>query len=542
MSIGVLGNLSRPAIWRILITAVLCALGGWFLGWGPLNAGLAGQVALTATAGLLSAGLCGLEQIALVQGKSHTAKLYQRGLSYVIRVLLLAIGLLTFVQLYQTGLIFPLSEDRVAAFERLWRAMDDIYPYFELKRVDWVAIHARYLPLIEAAQNDEQYFSMIEAMLIELSDSHTYLVSPSFGPPGYFALTQEIDGQAVVKGETGIAREAGLEVGSILLAVDGRSVEETLLSVKPRLRNCSTPWCRRRKAFMYLLSVPSDGALVVEFETSRGELRTTVLAWPGTPLSEHLQALSIPVLPPTPATVQPPASQSSPVRTSYRHRDVWRLPPPLIYGEKLPSGVGLIHIPTFEEKEGHDLVAEFDAGLDELLDAPGLILDLRGNSGGSNAIGDRVAGRFLSRPFTYGRESHRLRIPQRGWLSAFECRVWPRLPVYTGPVVVLVDSGVASAAEYFLVALIDSGRVRTVGRRTGGAASSPLYFRLPGGGLVQFSAADFRRNDGTPIEGAGIVPDLMTFWTMDDVRQGRDPDLEAAERMILSDLEEVSSE
>ena len=205
--------------------------------------------------------------------------------------------------------------------------------------------------------------------------------------------------------------------------------------------------------------------------------------------------------------------------------------------QRLPSGLGLIRVPTFEEGPGHSLVTEFDAALDQLLDAPGLILDLRGNSGGSTTISDRAAGRFLDESFTYGRESYRVRLPQRGWLQSHACRVRSRSPVYTGPVVVLIDSSTMSAAEHFLAVLVDSDRVRTDGRRTGGGVSSSLSFRLPRGGVVQFSASDFRRNDGTPLEGQGIAPDLAVSWTINDLRQGRDPDVEAAERMILGGLD-----
>ena len=152
---------------------------------------------------------------------------------------------------------------------------------------------------------------------------------------------------------------------------------------------------------------------------------------------------------------------------------------------------------------------------------------------GNSAYADQMAGRFLSEPFVYGHDHFRGRLPQRGWRASIPFKVEPRKPLYEGPVVIIVETQNMSSAEQFLVSLVDSGRVQTVGRRTAGASGNPIVFRLPGAHNVRFSSADFRRNDGTPIEGVGIAPDVEVAWTVEDLRQGRDSDLAAAEALLL---------
>jgi C-terminal processing protease CtpA/Prc len=98
--------------------------------------------------------------------------------------------------------------------------------------------------------------------------------------------------------------------------------------------------------------------------------------------------------------------------------------------------------------------------------------------------------------------------------------------------VAIIETQNLSSTEQFLTSLVDSGRVQTVGRRTGGGSGNPARFRLPGNRSARFSTADFRRNDGTPIEGVGFVPDVEVTWTVQDLRQERDPDLEAAEGLL----------
>jgi C-terminal processing protease CtpA/Prc len=99
-----------------------------------------------------------------------------------------------------------------------------------------------------------------------------------------------------------------------------------------------------------------------------------------------------------------------------------------------------------------------------------------------------------------------------------------------------MDASTVSSAEEFVVSLVDSGRAQTVGRQTGGSTGNPLVFQLAGDGSARFSTGDLRRIDGAHIEGVGIRPDLPVAWTLEDVRQGRDPDLDAAVRLLLQPL------
>jgi len=405
------------------------------------------------------------------------------------------------IPLYRTGFFPPLNQDRTANFERLWRAVDAHYPYFAQKGVDWDAIHDRYRPQIEAAESDEAYFALIADMLAELNDAHTGLIAPNaFYGRLYFGTAKWLDDGVVVDrvGETG--RQAGLKQGDLLLAINGQPVTEAMAGLPPRLRSGSTPWQRQANAAFHLLSTSGD-TLEVTWETAVGEQRTVILTRPN-------------------ETPRPAGTTESPER--------------LIDGRRLPSGLGLIRIPTFSSKTGHDLVAEFDAALDGLMDAPGIILDLRGNGGGSSFISDRIGGRFLSQPFTYGCETYRRRLPWHAWQLRWQYRIRPRQPVYTGPLILLIDTGNMSTAELFIVAMTDSGRAQTVGRQTAGTSGNPVTFRLPGGGVARFSTGAFRRRDGTPIEGVGITPDISTAYTIAAFRQGDDPDLAAAERLLLA--------
>jgi carboxyl-terminal processing protease len=141
----------------------------------------------------------------------------------------------------------------------------------------------------------------------------------------------------------------------------------------------------------------------------------------------------------------------------------------------LSSGVGYLRLSQFTQ--GSDaLVAD---GLRTLLDqgARGIVLDMRGNPGG-----------LLEASIT----SYTVR---------------PRAPRYTGPLVVLVDRGSASASEVVAGALQDTG-VRLIGTRTYGKATVQAVYRLRDGSGMRVTISRYLTPAGRDIEGRGLAPDI----------------------------------
>lgn len=492
------------AVLHVLVDTAAGALLGGVIAFGPLDAGNTFLVPLAAVAAsLIAASLRIRLKLLAIFGQPATARRQARWLNGTQLVIAVTILVLSMVQLYQAGLISLPGTSRQPGFERLSQAIAAHYPYFDLKGVDWHKIHDRYARQVAAAQDDAQYFTLIRNFLAELQDSHTGLLKPyPFNDLRWMGLVREIDGQAVVTKVRSTVHIPGLEPGTVLLSRDGLSIPEYISRLEPFERSGSTPWAARQNAFSRLLALPPDQTITITYRTPAGKVRSANLKW----REEYA--------PPGPAVDQP-----------------------LITCRRLSSGLGLISIPTLAPEGQHDLVREFDACLDRLFDAPGIILDLRQNGGGNSQFGDLIAGRFLSHPFTYGTETYRHRLPIRGWVSHFHYQVSPRGKTYTGPIAILIDTPTMSSAEWLVAALKDSGRAATVGRPTAGATGNPILIKLPGGGEARFSTGDFRRPDGRRIEGQGISPDLPVKLTAQDLALGRGSDLAAAEKYLLAQLQ-----
>ncbi len=483
------------------------ALGGVFV-FGPLNLnGSAWPAAGAAAAGLVFGGVTLRQKIFAVLGPPGVARRWRRAVNGGSALLAASLALLTLVQLYLAGMIPAPFLSRTAEFNRLWQALAIHYPYFEQKGIDWEEMRERYAPRVAAAAGDDQaYFALVREMLAELNDAHTALVAPRPVERYLLGFAREIEGQAVVTWVRDDIAAPGLERGAVVLARDGLPVVEYLETLAPWLRSGSTRRQQRQNAFSALLSVAAGETFTLEYLDPQDNRHKAVL------------------------TGAPPAAPASGSEIKESKTGPGG---PIITGKLLDSGIGLIKIPTFGAGSGADLVAQFDAALDSLRGVPGLIIDLRQNGGGSTLISDQIAGRLLAEPFVYGKEYYTVPLPVRGWARTYRYRVKPRGETYTGPVALLTDVFTMSTAENFVVALKDAQRAVLVGRPTAGSSGNPLYFAMRGGG-ARFSTGDFRRNDGTPIEGVGLQPHIPVELTRNGVIRGEDPDIAAAENYLLT--------
>ncbi len=66
------------------------------------------------------------------------------------------------------------DEKNLADFEKAWQGINDVYPYFEVKNIDWDQIYQKYRPKAEIAKGDEICTVLID-LISELKDQHPYI-------------------------------------------------------------------------------------------------------------------------------------------------------------------------------------------------------------------------------------------------------------------------------------------------------------------------------------------------------------------------------
>lgn len=156
-----------------------------------------------------------------------------------------------------------------------------------------------------------------------------------------------------------------------------------------------------------------------------------------------------------------------------------------------------------------------------------LIMDLRGNGGGYVKTLEALSGNFFD---------HDLKIADLKGRKEMK----PQLAktrgkgIFSGKLIVLIDSDSGSAAEIFarLVQLEKRGVV--IGDQSAGAVmqSRPYFHEVGTMNVIQYGLsitnADVIMSDGKSVEHVGVTPDELTLPSPEDLAAGRDPVLARA--------------
>ncbi len=198
--------------------------------------------------------------------------------------------------------------------------------------------------------------------------------------------------------------------------------------------------------------------------------------------------------------------------------------------------IGVIRVPTFytdfEAREQGErgfrsttrdvrrLLSELEAE-----NVRGILIDLRGNGGGSLAEATELTGLFIrAGPIVQVRDSS-------GRISINDDPD-PAI-AYAGPLAVLVDRQSASASEIFAGAIQDYRRGIVIGEPTYGKGTVQRlinldrFAKVTGLGQLKFTIAQFFRINGDSTQHRGVVPDIV-FPTAIDVQKHGERALENA--------------
>ncbi|MEU6633659.1 S41 family peptidase [Streptomyces parvus] len=188
----------------------------------------------------------------------------------------------------------------------------------------------------------------------------------------------------------------------------------------------------------------------------------------------------------------------------------------------LPGGQGYLRISGFGGYAGEDTsyaaqLAELETALDTALgkDRPrrlkGLIIDLRINGGGSDALGIHIAERLTDTPYVaYAKRARNDPADPSRHTRPQPAYVLPAQgPHYTGSIAVLTGGSTFSAGETFTQALMDRpGRTVRIGQPTQGVFSDVMMRKLPNGMSAYLPNEEFLTSSGQTFDGTGIPPHL----------------------------------
>jgi carboxyl-terminal processing protease len=361
-------------------------------------------------------------------------------------------------------------------FDGLWNAVNDNYVDPRFKGKDWAAIGDRYEALIEEGLSDEAFYALLQEMINELGDQHSYILSPAAVEEDARAAAGQLDFVGI-----GALLQSTPDGGAMVILVfpDGPAAEAGLLP--------------------HDTIITVDGGPVREkngVSRTLGPEGTTVALRARTP-GESPREMMV-----------------------NRRRLTGGLPIDscLVPGTRL----GYVMLPTFLDETVDDHLREALNAMTADGPLDGLILDDRMNFGGLGSVAEASLGMFLG-----------------GSQGAYVTRTTRDEMVVVGediggsqavPLVVLVGPNTVSYGEIVSGILQLAGRATVVGQATPGNVEQLRRYELEDGSHAWIASATFEPI-GLPAgiwEDTGIIPEVLVAGTWDEFSEANDPGLAAA--------------
>ena len=400
------------------------------------------------------------------------------------------------------------NEEYLDNFEVVWQIMNELYYDPTFGGLDWNEVRDRYRPMIAAAVNDDEFYMIINEMLFELNVSHLFVI-----PPG---AEGEIDTMATAEASAGIevrlldddavityvdhgssAEQAGLLPGYIIQSINGVSIDEIIKDLPFLL----PPYNERTLRSQQIATIQShfygklDTLVQITYLDGQNEVNEVLI-----PLRKRNGSAT----------------------------DLSNINLPTFYVEVesrlIEDNMGYISFNAFIPPAD----SKFREAIEELGNVSGLIIDIRGNSGGIWPIRKTIAEMLVSERTLswvyHGRENIR------------EVYLEPAHYVYEGPVVVLVDVMSFSSAEEFAGAMKSIDRAVIVGERTSGKVLVLDITQLPNGATFMYPVEESRTAEGTVLEGRGVIPDMEVELDRETLLTGIDSQLEMAIEYLIQHI------
>jgi tricorn protease len=374
-------------------------------------------------------------------------------------------------------------------FREAWRLQRDQFWTSDMSQVDWLAVHDRYLPLVDRVSSRSEFSDLMWEMQGELGTSHAYEMGGDYRPhpdysQGYLGADFEYDPESkgwritrIVQGDAwddkadSPLNEPGINVrvGDRLLAVNGRRLTQTLSPGMALVNLDGTE--------VTLTVEGAEGARTVTVKTLRNEMPARYREW----VEANRQRVH----------------------------------------EATGGRVGYVHIPDM----GPNGYAEFHRGYLAEVDREGLVVDVRYNGGGhvSPLILEKLARRRV------GYDASR-------WGQSPE--PYPPESVL-GPMVALTNEMAGSDGDIFShgFKLMKLGPL--LGKRTWGGVIgiSPRHILADGTVTTQPEYSFWFQDVGWGVENYGTDPDIQVDNTPQDYVRGVDTQLERAIQEIKNLLE-----
>jgi carboxyl-terminal processing protease len=423
--------------------------------------------------------------------------------SFIFAAALVAFAVLVLRPVASAAQLAPEARQlNIDSFEFVWKTIRDQHFDPTLGGLDWQAVHDELRPKVENAQSiDEARGAMID-MISRLHQSHFAII-----PADVYENIEAPAGKGDRGGSTGLQ----------IRVIDGKAIVTSIVPGTPAERAGVRPGWEIRSVMGEEIP-PLFPPIEKEFEKSPKKdfyLSYSVRTRMGGTIGDTVAAIFM-------DETDRPTERTMILEEPKGKKVIFGNLPPFYLtfrADTLRDDIGYFTFSSFFDPV--TLMPAFGNAMQSFMQAPGIIIDVRGNPGGIAGMGMGFAGWFVE-------EKNVAMGTIRTRSDTLKLVINPRARVYRGPVAILVDGLSGSSSEILAGGAQGLPRVRIFGSRTAGATLPSMVERLPNGDGFQYAFASYISRNGVELEGEGVKPDVEIRPTREALLEGRDPAIEAA--------------
>jgi carboxyl-terminal processing protease len=383
----------------------------------------------------------------------------------------------------------------------MWSAISrDVQKHYydpKFHGVDWEATVAETKQKIKQADSMNLAMAYIASALMKLNDSHLFFEPPSRPYRHDYGLRYQVVGDQCLVTQVRPGSDAaakGIKPGDAILAIGPFApARDNLWKIQYRFDTL-----RPQAALPLSLRDPAGNQRELEAVAKMREMKrvTDLTASGDSDINNYLR-------------------EEEKEERRRRARTV-----------EIPDGPFILNLPSFVFPR-----EEVDAMIGKARKHDSMILDLRGNPGGSVDTLKRMVGSFFDKEVRIAG-----RMSREGSDKPLVAK--PLSAAFTGRLVVLIDSRSASAAELFARVIQLEKRGTVLGDRSSGSVMEArgYSYHIGTDTMVFYGAsitdADLVMSDGKSLESSGVTPDETTVPTAADLAADRDPVLARAVELL----------
>ena len=438
---------------------------------------------------------------------------------------------------------FLSDEQKIYELSRIWKDAEYNFAFWDKVSIDWDEEYKKALPKVLATRDVYEYYRELARFLVLLGDGHTGVTLPMeiTQSSEYYSMLPIYPfrfGKDIVIMSVAEELKEDIPLFSVLTKIDGVDISEYIQrKCYPYIWHANEDACGKA-AIRELLYGKSGSEAVITLEKEGKQFDVKLKRRDATGIKWSYSVISAPRNATKQVVLEDEACKV----------------------EITSDGIAIIRLTTFmDDSVPRKIYEKFD----ELSEAKGYLIDVRGNGGGDSNNANAIAAMFINGDFescaaetqlyepTYKawgmfredfKEVDPDRLSEACWDEwSIKCYKMYRHIYFEkesdtvenqspgrleGPVIVLMDEDTVSAAEDFVDVMKQHTDAVFVGNNTAGTSGQPYCVSLESGGYYRICTRRCIAQNGEDIYNKGFSPDIRIVRSLSDYLNGCDRAME----------------